>query len=269
VAGAWISRLGLGLGLCLALAASCSDDAATGDSTDVDDGGAPFVDTPDGGGIAYECDLWAQDCPAGDKCMPWGEVDTWNATRCTPLASAPALPGEACTVEGAAASGIDDCALGSMCWDVDDAGEGTCVSLCTGSPDAPQCAAPELGCSVSNGGVLILCVPWCDPLVQDCPAGGACYPEARGFFCSPDASEDIGAYGDPCAYLNACDPGFWCAAQSDVPGCASEDGCCSEVCDASDPGFACAGEGQVCEAFWSAGTAPPGQAAFGLCVMPD
>jgi hypothetical protein len=224
------------------------------------------VDTPDGGGIAYSCDPWAQDCPAGDKCMPWAQhADaSWNATRCTPVAANPREPGDSCVAEGGGVSGVDDCALGAMCWDVDDDGEGTCVALCSGSPDAPVCEADGHGCSISNGGVLILCMPYCDPLMQDCPEGDACYPETRGFFCSPDASEELGAFGDPCAYLNVCDPGLWCAPRSDVPGCENDDGCCSAICDVADP--QCPGAGQSCEAYPAAGSAPPGH---GLCVIAD
>lgn len=251
------------------IAFACGDDGRAADgsgSAEAGDGGGPFVDTPDGGGIAYECDLWAQDCPVGEKCMPWAQDggDSWNATHCTTVADEPGEPGDPCTAVGGPVSGEDDCARGSMCWDVDDAGAGTCVALCEGSADAPLCAAPDHGCSISNGGVLILCVPYCDPLAQDCPAGAACYPEDRGFFCSPDASEGSGTFGDPCAYVNVCDPGFWCAAWSDVPGCENEDGCCSAICDPADP--ACPGAGQICEAYPPAGSAPPGH---GLCVIPD
>src|SRR6187431_2409029 len=76
-----------------------------------DDGGfddAGFIQDPDGGGVSIECDGWAQDCQAGEKCMPWANDGgmTWNAMRCSPLAPDPALAGEACTVEGAAFSGI-------------------------------------------------------------------------------------------------------------------------------------------------------------------
>lgn len=267
--------LGASLVACLGCAAEPSTQV-DGSDTRSDDGGRPWVDTPDGGGVALACDLWAQDCPAGEKCMPWASDDSasWDATRCTAVVSEPAQPGDACSVVGDAWSGIDDCALGSMCWAVDGDGVGTCVAFCGGSPDAPSCASDDQGCSISNGGVLVLCLPYCDPLAQDCPAASACYPEARGFFCSPDASDDLGAFGDPCAYLNACDPGSWCAAPSDVPGCASTDGCCSAICDASDAGgdeagATCPGVGQICEPLWEPGTAPPGQSAYGLCVIPD
>ena len=57
-------------------------------------------------------------------------------------------------------SGIDDCDLGSMCWDVDpETNMGTCVPLCTGTWAEPTCEDPGLQCSVIEPGVLAVCVP--------------------------------------------------------------------------------------------------------------
>ncbi len=66
-----------------------------------DDGtGSPFLVSPDGGGSVIACDLWSQDCPPGEKCMPWANDggNTWNATRCTPIDDDPRSVGEPCTV---------------------------------------------------------------------------------------------------------------------------------------------------------------------------
>ena len=40
-----------------------------------------FFCPPDGGDEFFECDLFAQDCPAGEKCMPWANdgTEVWNA----------------------------------------------------------------------------------------------------------------------------------------------------------------------------------------------
>src|SRR5262245_15971404 len=50
---------------------------------DASSGGAMFVERPDGGG-SNECDVWAQDCPPGEKCMPWANDggSSWNSLRC-------------------------------------------------------------------------------------------------------------------------------------------------------------------------------------------
>jgi hypothetical protein len=236
---------------------------------------AGFIMRPDGGANT-ECDLWAQDCPEGQKCMPWANDggNSWNATKCSPLDPNPNQPGDPCTVEGSGVSGIDDCDVGAMCWDVDpETNMGTCVGFCTGSAADPVCPDPATGCSVSNEGVLILCLPYCDPLLQDCPEGNACYPEENGFFCSPDASgPDLGGYGDPCEYLNVCDPGLWCAVPEAVPGCQGAAGCCSEFCDISDPAGddQCMGAamGQQCTPYYEEGAAPPGYENVGVCTLP-
>jgi len=244
--------------------------AATDDGMADGTDSSAFLVMPDGQGPTNECDIWTQDCPKGEKCMPFANDGggSWNATRCSEVADSPGQPGDECSVEGSGVSGIDDCDLSAMCWDVDpESNAGTCVGFCEGSAESPLCSDPDTGCSISNEGTLILCLPFCDPLLQDCADGNACYPEAAGFFCSPDASgEDQGGYGDGCEFLNVCDPGLYCADASSVPGCTAG-GCCSEFCDASDPGATCMGVGQSCVAFWEEGKAPPGEEDFGLCVI--
>ncbi len=239
----------------------------TGDAT-----GSVFIMNPDGGGAANECDVWAQDCPQGEKCMPWANDggDSWNATRCSPIDASPGQPGDTCTVEGSGVSGIDDCDIAAMCWDVDGkTNMGICVGFCEGTEDAPFCSNPDEGCSISNDGVLILCLAKCDPLLQDCPEGSACYPEDNGFFCSPDASgPDLGAIGDPCEYINVCDPGGWCAAAEVVPDCAGAIGCCAAFCDVTDPAAECPA-GTECTPWYEDGTAPPGGEDIGVCIVPQ
>lgn len=239
----------------------------TGDST-----GSVFLVMPDGGGATNECSVWTQDCPEGEKCMPWANDggNSWNATRCSPVDDNPGEPGDTCTVEGSGVSGIDDCALAAMCWDVDGkTNMGICVAFCDGDEDAPFCSNPDEGCSISNDGVLILCLAKCDPLLQDCPEGGACYPEDNGFFCSPDASgPDLGAIGDPCEYINVCDPGGWCANAEAVPDCAGAIGCCAAYCDNTDPAPDCP-VGTECIPWYDEGTAPPGGEDIGVCIIPQ
>ena len=263
------------------------DGDGDGDGTDGndDDGTNPttnptgqgFIENPDGGTASFECDVWGQDCPDGQKCMPWDNSGqgAWNATKCTPLDPNPAQVGDECTVEGSGTSGVDNCALASMCWGVDpETNTGTCVSFCTGSEANPSCDNPSTTCSITNGGSLILCLPTCDPLVQDCADGQACYGVGNAFICAPNASgPDLGNYGDPCEYLNVCNPGLFCAGAAGVPGCQGSSGCCSEWCDLSSPDGAsqCSGVGggQDCVAYFEPGQAPPGYADVGGCVIPN
>lgn len=257
------------------------DSGGDGDSGDSDgesggdsDGGTVFIVEPDGGGLGVECDVWNQDCPDGQKCMPWVNDggNAWNATKCTPVDANPKEPGDECQVEGDGKSGIDDCAPSAMCWNVED-GTGTCLAFCEGSPDAPTCSDPDTACSITNDGVLILCLPLCDPLLQDCQGiNEACYPVGDRFQCAPDRSDDTGVYGDPCESINSCDAGLFCTAATNVPGCTGA-GCCSEYCDLSSPdGDAqCSGSdmGQTCQSFFAEGEVPPGYEDVGGCGTPQ
>ncbi|HEY8378611.1 MAG TPA: ribulose phosphate epimerase [Nannocystis sp.] len=232
-----------------------------------------FICQTDQGGGDIECDVWTQDCPPGQKCMPWANDGggSWNATKCSPVDANPGQEGDPCTVEGSAVSGVDSCDVGLLCWYFDENNNGTCIDMCKGSPDNPTCDMGQL-CDISNDGVLILCLNTCDPLVVDCPPGQICFPAQTGtdFICDFDASGDGGMYGDPCAYINVCDPGLFCAVPEAVPGCESGDGCCTPYCDLTLPNN-CPGkdQGQECVPWYPPGMAPPGQEKIGACAVPE
>ena len=218
-----------------------------------------------------ECDVWTQDCPEGQKCMPWANDGggSWNATKCSPVNPNPGKKGDPCMVEGSAVSGIDTCDKGLLCWYFDDMNNGTCIDMCVGSPENPMCSDGEV-CDESNDGVLILCLKTCDPLIQSCPTGQICFFDGvDNFICDFDASGDMGMYGDPCAYINVCDYGLFCANQEAVPGCDNPDGCCSTYCDVTQPNT-CPGMamGQECVPWYEMGMAPPGQEKIGACAVP-
>ena len=197
--------------------------------------GACLADVGFGGQIA--CDPFAEDCPCDEKCMPYANDggNSWNALMCTPVAPDPREIGEACNVEGNGVSGIDDCDFHSMCWNVDpETNMGTCVAFCTGSAKEPECAQECANCVTANEGVLNLCLPTCDPLALDCPAGQTCLPLfGDAFMCTIDASGESGALGNPCEFINGCDPGLICLDATYLPDCEG-DGCCMSFCDLTD-----------------------------------
>ena len=239
---------------------SASDDAMTS---------LVFIEEKDGWGDP-ECDIFAQDCPPGEKCMPWANDGggSWNATRCSPIDENPDPVGEPCTVEGSGVSGIDSCVAGSMCWDVDpDTLEGYCVAFCTGDEANPMCEDPTTTCVLGSDGPLALCIPNCNPLEQACPAGDGCYPVNDTFNCVPDASGDAGAAGDECEYINVCDPGTACLSAEVVPDCPGAFGCCSAFCDLTVDPPPCL-PGQECTPWYEAGQAPPGYENVGICALP-
>lgn len=209
------------------------------------------------------CDVFAQDCPRGEKCMPWANDggSSWNGTRCSPIADEPAELGESCMVEGSAVSGLDDCGAGAMCFYVDaNTLEGTCVPMCQGDSSNPIC--PDDGiCPVSGGGTLAVCLPRCNPLVG-CPDGQVCSPWGSDFLCAASSDESLD-FGEVCEFVNACSPGMLCAAPCDGQTC------CTTFCDLAqgDPNPACpdAAAGQTCVPYYES-PAPEGFETVGLCL---
>ncbi|MEZ4451960.1 MAG: ribulose phosphate epimerase [Nannocystaceae bacterium] len=239
------------------------------------DVGCNFLCIPDGGGIEDDCDVWAQNCTEGEKCTAWANDggSAWNAHRCVPVVPDPDSVGEPCSVEGSAVAGSDSCDKGAMCWDVDpETRLGVCVGLCQGdlvqcTRDPWSCCPPGSACTISAMSVLILCLGSCNPLLQDCegPEDG-CYPVDDGFECASDVSGDMGAVGDPCEFINVCDPGAFCGDPAAYPGCdPNAAGCCVPFCSLAAP--ACA-LGTECHAWYDPMDVAPGFEDIGVCVIP-
>ena len=218
---------------------------------------------------SIECDPIEQNCGPGEKCVPSGsDGGPWDTTRCVEVAG-DGLVGDPCTVTGDKFGGFDDCALGHICWNVDDELHGTCIAQCTGTHADPQCAEGST-CVIANAGVLTLCFPNCDPLEQDCPEGDVCVPSytGPGFICVLDASGREGQANDACKFADACDPGLLCANSATTSSACSIDssGCCTPFC--SFPGGACPNPDQQCVSFFGPDPPPPGDEDIGLCQIP-
>ena len=257
------------------MSSEVGSEVSGGPSFDVGGEDSSFIVVVDLSDGANGCDPFEQDCPRGEKCMPWADDggDELNANRCTPIAPLTGSVGDPCTVEGSATSGIDDCELGAMCWHVDpDTNTGVCIALCQGNESNPVCADPQTQCVIANDGVLTVCLPTCDPLLQDCTDDDACTAVNDFFACFPDGSDVLGAFGDPCESFDGCDPGLFCAAAFSVPSCVGGGGCCSSFCDlnAGDPDAQCPGQagGQSCLPWYAEGQAPPGDEDIGACAIP-
>jgi hypothetical protein len=219
------------------------------DSDEPGDGAGGFYAVPpDGGGGALQCDLAAQDCPVGEKCVPvaadWEEPHVWlewDAARCRIIPPAPAGLGEPCETEYSLA-GFDTCDVGLWCLGEHE-GMGRCAALCT-SDDG--CAVAGTQCIVQEGGVAGACLVPCAPLDPACEPGEGCYyfPTANRFACAPDGSGESGEPGSHCISVTECDPGAVCVDASRVPGC-QHARCCTTLCD-PDAGETCPFPGQTC-----------------------
>lgn len=147
---------------------------------------------------------------------------------------------------------------------------GTCVSFCGGNAASPTCPEPCDVCPVLADGLLVLCLPRCDALTQDCMPGWACLPFKGELLCLPDASPPDTEIGSPCQSVNSCPPGLVCMNNGSVPGCAGPLACCAPYCplDAEDP---CPEllPGTTCNPGFGHDDPPEGctSASVGICIL--
>jgi hypothetical protein len=209
-----------------------SESESTEESTDVTTSG--FVPRMDLGADLLPCDNFAQDCPEGEKCVPYSSTGTnWDENKCVPVLG-DQEPGEPCHYSDTSSS-TDDCDATSFCWDVIDVeGEniGTCAPFCTGTPDDPECpdspGCTGYSCPIFSDGSINLCIQHCDPLAQDCSPGLACYWAGNGFNCIFSAQNL--PIGEACGYINDCVGGAVCTESELLPNCAGV-ACCTPFCD--------------------------------------
>jgi hypothetical protein len=223
----------------------------TTDTTDEEEDSFLFM-FPDGGTDECACDMFAQDCPQGEKCVPYQQGDTWDCNICADVLG-DHVAGEACSFDSMA--GTDDCDATSWCFGSEE--EGTCHAFCTGTADNPECA-PGLQCMITNAYAISICVSPCDPVVQNCEQGAGCYWAGAIFGCTFTAPSN-GSIGEPCDYFNSCAPGLHC----------TEDSLCSPFCELGLGDAPCdALPGTTCVPFFLEGEAPQGYEHVGLCVSP-
>ena len=209
----------------------------------------PDVDLP----AVSECDSFAQDCPEGEKCVPSFGFDYGT---CVPVMGEGAA-GDPCSSEGE----TDDCDADNYCWN--DSNEGSyCMPFCQGSPDQPLCP-DETTCLSASG--LNVCLNDCDPLLQDCAEEEACHWLEVGFMCIYTLPTP---QGEPCGYLNDCEPGATCALAESLPSCEAVS-CCVDYCDLQDP-EACPDPELECQPFVPPNEEPlpEGYEQLGVCVVP-
>ncbi len=234
---------------------------------------ADFIAQPDGGPVT-SCTLYADSCPAGEKCMPYASDggNRQDATRCVPLAPSPGTVGDPCTVSEFPASGHDDCERGAFCvlYDTTEL-LGTCAAFCIEDEDRlTTCADPEARCVGGPDVLPQLCSSDCDPFGNDCPGDQACYRIGKHFVCLADVSPGTGQTGDPCVFTNDCPPVSLCANNDEVANCPTS-GCCTPLCDTRDPaaGAACPGYPEhECVRIWPVGTGPSLYEWVGACALP-
>jgi hypothetical protein len=217
--------------------------------------------------LTPECDPFLQDCPDGEKCVPYASTGgTWDAFKCVPVTGEQAT-GEPCSYAGAVEAS-DDCDENGGCWSVQELeGEwvGTCHAFCQGSADDPEC--PEgSSCFIGGSGLPAYCIPTCDPVAQDCGLGLGCYFDGSDFDCAV-SPQNIPA-GEPCEFINDCAPGLVCSDPELLPTCNGAS-CCVLFCNLDLGDTQCdATPGTTCQPFYENDTAPPGYEHVGVCIVP-
>ncbi len=223
-----------------------------------------FIQPPDLPVHKYPCHPYQQDCPPGQKCIPWAPTSpgSWTDTKCVDIIGDQA-PGEPCTAPDGIV-GVDDCALGSLCWPLDEAGHGTCLLQCAGTSDQPICPL-KTACGVAGDGIFALCFANCEPLLQDCPRGESCLPTGQSFTCFHDASGEEGQANDPCESFDFCDPGLVCTDAASASNACDQgfENCCQPFCEFPDG--PCPNADQQCLPLEPT---PPGYGDLGLCALP-
>lgn len=243
-----------------------SDTAEDGETTSNPE---VFIPDPDDG-QQTTCDMFTQDCPEGEKCVP--DFSGWGDFRCVPVQGDKGV-GESCSYAGGEL-GTDDCDGDSHCWRVDRDGVGTCVPFCGGTPEDPGDCGSAPGCDGYDCHVygqvgIPICEPRCDALAQDCPAGQSCSLDWGGQFVCWIVDQPV-AVGDVCEYINQCPAGSLCVDGALLPDCPQGSACCAPVCDLADPDAAaidCAPlPGSACVDMLDAQDVGCGQ--VGLCGAP-
>jgi hypothetical protein len=190
--------------------------------------------------------------------------ETWDANKCVPIqGDKPA--GEPC-VYGGTLEATDDCNESTYCWgvqDVEGVPTGVCTSFCEGSADDPSCAAGAV-CLLANEGSINLCIPQCDPLLQDCGDGFGCAWLGEEFGCL--VTVDGQAVGEPCGYANDCVPGTVCLDADASASCVGA-ACCVDYCAVDSP-ESCPDPELECVGLFVDGRAPVGLETLGACVVP-
>jgi hypothetical protein len=206
-----------------------------------------------------ECDPWMQDCPEGEKCVPYASGGGfYDSNKCVPITGDGAV-GEPCTY-GGMVEATDDCDATGVCWD------GTCHGFCTGTVDAPACPDGH-SCVISSDPVVTLCFANCDPVAQDCGEGLGCGWVNSEFVClfEPERSVPV---GQPCEGFSDCQSGGICLVPGSIPNCEALS-CCAAYCDLGLGDAPCAvTPGTACVPFFPPEEAPMGYEHVGVCILP-
>lgn len=230
-------------------------------------GASTHVDTSEsgqdtGGGQGSMCDLFAQNCDEGLKCMYACDGPSC-VPRCRPTVPDANSQGDSCVAAPPEAELPDDCDTQTLCWTGESSpGEGTCEPLCTGSAALPRCDDPDRVCALQS-----VCLRRCDPLLQDCPVAQGCFDVDVGTFVCWNIAPEPELDGEVCGGNTLCQPGSTCAFADTLPECPGRR-CCTPLCDVEEGDADCAGTGAAvtCVPYT---VEVPSSPSLGVCAVPS
>ncbi|EDM77707.1 hypothetical protein PPSIR1_38621 [Plesiocystis pacifica SIR-1] len=217
-------------------------------------------------GAPAPCDMFAQDCPEGQKCVTYWDGG-WQPPICVDVVGDTPY-GEPCTHDGVNAP-QDTCDADSWCFGfmrIEGEDVGTCTPFCLGDAEMAEC--PEgYACQISAEGPAV-CIDTCDPLLQNCPPLEACYWTNTQFACLPGGGVPLNNV--PCMFTNDCMGGSLCLTGELFNLCEGAN-CCAEYCSIAGGDGPCTEEedAHVCVPFFEEGRAPEGWEDVGVCILPQ
>jgi hypothetical protein len=164
------------------------------------------------GATRYGCDVFTQDCGAGQRCTPYAGTAPGGSLLnvCVP---AGALARDAsCTREGGRL-GADQCGAGLFCSNFGQVSTDTrvCLPLCT---QASQCGAGQGCVALPNAPRAGVCAPTCTLGGSDCRAGTTCR-NRQLWDGAPTSEEDVTSFGASCEAMGTGAEGASCTVNSE------------------------------------------------------
>ncbi len=247
--------------------------ASTGTGTGTSTGG-PITSTFDSTSVEADfpvendCDPFSQNCPENQKCVPYAKqgASGWDGTKCVEV-TGDRGPGDTCMTPEGPLAGVDDCALGSICWNVDEDNLGICYAQCSGSDRNPMCP-PQHKCVVTAGNYVDLCYRSCDPLSDDCPPDDVCVPSASAFFCVSSGLGEPAQVNEICEGPVSCAKGLVCLTAETASSVCDDQapGCCQPFCQLPDG--LCPNPDQQCHPWYDPmSDVPMGYEDVGVCAV--
>lgn len=213
------------------------------------------------GATRYGCDVFAQDCGAGQRCTPYAAGTSPGSNILNACVPAGALALDATCMREGGRLGADQCGAGLFCANFGQVSLDTrvCRPLCT---QASHCGAGQVCVALTNAPRAGVCTPSCTLGGADCGAGTTCRSRTL-WDAAPTGAEDVTSFGTSCEPLGAAAAGAPCMVNADCGAsleCSRRSGAEAFACRPSCSTSVACPSGFTCSAY-SGGMNPGGNGA--------